>query len=155
MFCKILDAICERSSCHRIKVGALIVREGRTISTGWNGSYSGGEHCDDHFNGVNTDTQEFLDAHAVFSNRYEIHAEQNAIAFAARNGISTEGSTLYLSLSPCVSCAKLVVAAGITTVYYRDVYDRSIEGIDFLIGAGITVERIILPVQECDPPSDQ
>ena len=145
MFGKILDAICERSTCHRIKVGALIVRDGRIISTGWNGTYSGGTHCSEHFKGIDSTTDEFKQLHREFSERYEIHSEQNAIAYAARNGIATDGATMYISLSPCSNCAKLIVASGIKTVFYRDIYDRMTEGLDFLIKSGITVERLISP----------
>ena len=137
MFSKILDAIRERSTCHRLKVGALIVRHGRTISSGWNGVRKGGIHCSEHFKGIDPESDIFRSAHALFSEKYEIHAEQNAIAYAARNGIATDGSTLYTSLAPCAACAKLIVAAGIKEVFYRDLYDRSNDGILFLNDAGV------------------
>jgi len=70
--------------------------------------------------------------HHKFSEKNEIHAEQNAIGFASRNGLSTKDSDLYISVSPCIYCAKLIWAAGIKNVYYIEEYDRSIEGIEFL-----------------------
>ena len=71
-----------------------------------------------------------------------IHAEQNALGWAARNGVSTEGADLYISISPCSYCAKLIVAAGIKKVYYLKEYDRDSNGIAFLNKNGIICEIV-------------
>ena len=132
---KIIDAFKERSTCERIQVSSIIVKDGRIISTGWNGVPSGKKHCTKYFREKYSDPYNvvsFNDEHRVFSERYEIHAEQNAIAYAARNGIKTNGTILYISLSPCLNCAKLICAAGIKKVFYFLEYDRSNAGIEFL-----------------------
>jgi len=99
MLIRIAQIVAERATCDRKSVGAVIAREGRILSTGYNGPASGMPHC-------SSDT----------------HAEANAIAFAAKNGVSLEGSTLYLTLSPCVSCAQLIANSGIDRVVYLEKY---------------------------------
>jgi len=123
----------KNSTCIRLKIAAVIVKDDRIISSGWNGAPSGMIHCNEYFEHVkDTNSEDFKKLHAEFSERNELHAEQNAIAFAARNGINTEGSILFTSVSPCASCAKLIIAAGIKTVYYKVEYDRSNAGLDLL-----------------------
>jgi|TARA_Y100000310_G_scaffold301954_1_gene338853 dCMP deaminase len=132
-FKKILKDTEEMSTCARMRVASLIVKDGRIVSTGWNGVPSGKIHCRDFFHNrdVIRDMLGYADHHK-FSEKNEIHAEQNAIGFASRNGLSTKDSDLYISVSPCIYCAKLIWAAGIKNVYYIEEYDRSIEGIEFL-----------------------
>ena len=132
-FKKILKDTEEMSTCARMRVASLIVKDGRIVSTGWNGVPSGKMHCRDFFynRDVTRDMLGYADHHK-FSEKNEIHAEQNAIGFASRNGLSTKDSDLYISVSPCIYCAKLIWAAGIKNVYYIEEYDRSIEGIEFL-----------------------
>lgn len=127
-FKEILNIIEYRSTCARLHVGALIVKDGRILSTGWNGVLKGLKHCNEIF--TNIDKQ--LDEHHRFSEENEIHAEMNAIAFASRNGVSLNGAEIYTSISPCSNCAKLIVASGIKKVYYKTVYNRSTAGLDFL-----------------------
>lgn len=106
---KIVKAISQLGTCNRSKVGAIIVKDGRVISTGYNGSPPGDDHC--------LDVGCFMiDGHCLRC----IHAESNAIAWAARKGIATEGSTLYVygwttgkDIGICASCSKLVRSAGI------------------------------------------
>ena len=100
--------VAKLSTCYKYQVGCLIVKDKRIISIGYNGTPSGWEHCVDK-----------RDLHS----KYEIHAEMNAIGFAVRNGISTTGSEMYLTHLPCFSCAKLIVASGITKVIYIDDYE--------------------------------
>jgi dCMP deaminase len=132
-FKKILKDAEEMSTCARVRVASLIVKDGRIVSTGWNGVPSGKIHCSAFFynRDVIRDMLAYADHHK-FSEKNEIHAEQNAIGFASRNGLSTKDSDLYISVSPCIYCAKLIWAAGIKNVYYIEEYDRSIEGIEFL-----------------------
>lgn len=118
----------KRSTCCRRHVGAVIASEGHIISSGYNGAPSGLPHC----------TPETCNAENPCTST--IHAEANAIAFAARKGLPTEGATLYATASPCLDCAKLLINAGIKRVVYHEEY-RKTEGIDLLRSVGITVER--------------
>ena len=116
----------KKSYCKRSQVGAVLAKDGRIISTGYNGTISGEtNNCEDSAgNTVNT----------------VVHAEENVIAFAAKYGISTEGCTLYTTLSPCDRCAKLLIQAGITTVVYADEY-RNTDGLNMLKMHGMIVEK--------------
>lgn len=120
------DIIAQRSTCNRLRVGALIVRSHRIVSTGYNGNVSGMPHCD----------------HPGDSSRCEtaVHAEANALVFAARTGLSTEGASLVTTHQPCLECAKLIVNAGISQVRFRDTY-RSDDGLTLLREAGVQVCR--------------
>ena len=117
----------KNSYCKRRQVGALIVKDRMIISDGYNGTPSGFENnCEDE-NGV--------------TKPYVLHAEANAISKVAKSGNSSEGSTLYVTASPCLECSKLIIQAGIKRVVYRDEY-RLTDGIDLLKRAGIEVEKI-------------
>lgn len=118
----------ERSTCNRKKVGAIIASEGRAILTGYAGAPSGMPHCLE---------QGCLIGPSGGCLR-TVHAEANAIAFAARKGIRIEDSTLICTLSPCYDCAKLIINAGITFVFYKEKY-RDESGIGLLISADIVV----------------
>lgn len=145
-----LDILEKNSTCSRVKVAAIIVKDGRTISTGWNGVPSGFEHCDEIFkkvvpfggtptytykNGTRLTQDQYLSLHHDFSEQYEAHAEMNALAFAAKNSISTEGASIFITITPCSNCAKLIIQSGIKKVYYKSVYDRSACGYDLLVEA--------------------
>lgn len=117
-FKKILKVFEQRSTCIRLKVAAIIVKDGRIISTGWNGVPSGMIHCKEYFK------DKSIENHHDFSEKYEIHSEANAISFAAKTGISTNNSILFVSLSPCVNCAKLIIQSGIKEIYYITKYDN-------------------------------
>ncbi|MBP5539800.1 MAG: dCMP deaminase family protein [Bacteroidales bacterium] len=117
----------QNSYCKRRQVGALIVKDKMIISDGYNGTPSGFENqCEDE-NGV--------------TKVYVLHAEANAITKVAKSGNSSEGATLYVTASPCVECAKLIIQSGIRRVVFRDAY-RITDGIDLLRRAGIEVEQI-------------
>jgi dCMP deaminase len=120
-------ALAQRSTCPRLNVGAIIARQGRMVTSGYNGPPSGLPHCV-HFE--NLDGQEDTGCRAA------VHAEANAIAFAARYGSATEGAELFVTHSPCVSCAQLIVQAGIVRVVYSQEY-RSLDGLDLLERAGV------------------
>lgn len=121
----IATAVSERSTCNRAHVGAVISRGSRVISTGYNGSPSGMDHCPSPEEPGCTRT---------------VHAETNAIVFAARYGISTDGCTLYTTVSPCVECAKLIINAGIVRVVYKEPY-RLTDGIELLKMTDVEVDR--------------
>ncbi|MFN5984251.1 MAG: deoxycytidylate deaminase [Fluviicola sp.] len=118
----------ELSHCERKKVGALIVKNGRIISDGYNGTPAGFDNCCENENGE--------------TNWFVLHAEANAILKVARSTNDCSDSTLYLTLSPCKDCAKLVLQSGITRVVFIDKY-KDTTGIDFLASAG--VETVHLP----------
>lgn len=116
----------KRSTCTRKQVGAVIARDGRPISIGYAGAPPGMPHC--------TDAGCLLgpDGGCIRTQ----HAERAAIAFAAREGIATEKAWLYVTVSPCYDCAKMIIGAGIRDVYYLTKY-RKTEGLDLLGEAGV------------------
>ena len=117
----------KNSYCRRRQVGALIVKDRMIISDGYNGTPSGFENVCEDDSGV--------------TKPYVLHAEANAITKVAKSGNSSEGATLYVTASPCVECAKLIIQAGIKRVVYRDEY-RLTDGIDLLRRAGIECEKV-------------
>jgi len=121
----------ENSYCQRRKVGALIVKEKMIISDGYNGTPSGFENiCEDD---------------AGITKPYVLHAEANAITKIARSGNNSDGATLYVTDSPCIECAKLIIQAGIRRVVYGKQY-RLTDGIELLQRAGI--ETVYQPFEE-------
>ena len=94
-FINIAKEIAKASKCVSKQVGAVIVKDGRILSTGYNGTPAGYKNCSEHWNG------EYTKDHHEWSKTYEIHAEMNAIIWAARKGISIEGATIYVTLEPC------------------------------------------------------
>jgi dCMP deaminase len=115
----------------RAKVGALIVKKGRIVSSGWNGMPSGFP---------NELLESMIDGKVV-TNPLVLHAESNAILKCAASGNSTKGASLYVTMSPCPDCAKLIIQSGIEKVYYRDQY-RLTEGLDVLRQANIKVTQL-------------
>lgn len=144
------------STCDRNSVGAVISLGGRTIGTGYNGAPAGMEHCNHTVPymptaGMNVSYKSASPLGAFPLNlgkirdngcRVAIHAETNAIAYAARHGVAVQGATLYVTLSPCYACAQLVIAAGLIRVVYDRAY-RDLDGIRLLERAGVTVEKWI------------
>ena len=117
----------KNSYCKRRQVGALLVKDRMIISDGYNGTPAGFENdCEDK----NGD-----------SKPYVLHAEANAITKVAKSSNSSEGATLYITDSPCLDCAKLIIQAGITRVVYEDEY-RITDGIKLLERAGIEIVKI-------------
>lgn len=115
------------SYCKRKQVGAIIVRDRMIISDGYNGTPSGFENCCEDNEGL--------------TNWYVLHAEANAILKVARSTQTCEGATLYITLSPCKECSKLIHQSGIKRVVYQHGY-RDTTGVDFLEKAGVFVEQI-------------
>ena len=115
------------SYCRRRQVGALLVKDRMIISDGYNGTPSGFENiCEDESGATKP---------------YVLHAEANAISKVAKSGNSSDGATLYVTASPCIECAKLIIQAGIKRVVYKDEYILT-DGIDLLRRAGIEVEKV-------------
>ncbi len=117
----------ENSYCRRRKVGALIVKDKMIISDGYNGTPAGFENVCEDEDGI--------------TKPYVLHAEANAITKVARSNNSSEGATLYVTASPCVECAKLIIQAGIRRVVFNELY-RITDGIDLLCRAGVECVHI-------------
>jgi len=153
VFLKIAEDLAVLGTCDRAAVGAVVVRSGRCITWGYNGAPPGMPHCDENYHGwkswvedkyreegrrswhideVKADAEYQLQSGC----RNATHAEANALAFAARQGISTDGATLYVTVSPCLDCSRLLIAAGIKTVYYKEEY-RDARGLELLRQAGV------------------
>lgn len=118
----VASVIAQRSTCNRLNVGAVVARDGRILTTGYNGPPSGMDHCEH---------EEF-----ELQCNLAVHAEANAIAFAARYGMATQGAELFVTHAPCHNCAKLVINAGIVRVYYSIEY-RLTHGTDLLEDAEV------------------
>lgn len=129
-FLDLADKVATRSTCDRLHVGAVIVKDRNIIATGYNGSPSGMDHCDQV-------------GHLLINGRCErtIHAEQNAIIQAAKHGTSIEGSEIYVTHSPCYTCAKFIITAGIKRVVCRSLYSKD-DVVDFLNIGGVDFEVI-------------
>ena len=121
----------ENSYCQRRKVGALIVKDKMIISDGYNGTPSGFENVCENEEG--------------FTKPYVLHAEANAITKIARSNNNSAGATMYVTASPCIECARLIIQAGIKRVVYGEKY-RLTDGIDLLERAGI--ETVYLAINE-------
>jgi len=130
------------STCASKHVAALIVKDGRILSIGYNGSPEGVDNCVNIFNKEHMEEDWYRARHSEWSDIHEIHAEMNAILYAAKHGIPTDKCEMFASLSPCKHCAKMIYAAGITKVYYIEEYDRDKTGLEFLKENNIEVEKI-------------
>lgn len=119
-FMEIAEIVKTRSTCLRRQVGAVIVKDHRIITTGYNGAPAGLKHCTE-IGGC-----ERARLNIPSGQRHELcralHAEQNAIIQAAKIGVSTEGATIYITLQPCVICAKMLVNAGIKRIVFKGEY---------------------------------
>lgn len=141
----IAGTVSKRSTCSRRNNGAVIATEkGVVLSTGYNGSLSGMEHCDHE-----CDCTQFLledvhhrncPAHPENGCSTAVHAESNSVYFAARNGVSTEGASIYCTTEPCVKCAEAIVQSGIIECVYQLEY-RTHEGLALLQAAGVRVVK--------------
>lgn len=130
----VAHAFAERGTCDRLQVGAVIHKRGRILATGYNGPPAGLSHCDHEH-----------DPPAVGEERgcqRAVHAEANAIAFAARHGIGVDGCDLTVTHMPCMDCAKLIINSGLVSVVFEHPY-RKTEGVDLLTRARIRVVNLL------------
>lgn len=132
--------IAQRSHCVKRHVGAVLTKDTRIISVGYNGPPAGTHNCDEEF----PETGCSMDSKGSCS--LAIHAEQNAILYASKNKVDVNGSTLYVSLSPCLSCARIIYAMGIVRIVYLNSYAEykglpSDEGLAFLEKFGVITEK--------------
>ena len=111
LFMNIAELFAQQSTCNRAMVGSVLVRDGRIISVGYNGSLPKQPHCSDI-------------GHLMFENHCirTVHSEMNTIIFAAKNGIDTKGAVLYTTHYPCLHCTKMLLGAGVKKVFYRTPY---------------------------------
>lgn len=139
IYMELAGNLAARSHCVKIHVGAVITKETRIVSLGYNGPPAGTHNCD----------VEWPETGCPRSSKggcsLALHAEENAILYAAKNRLTLEGATLYVTLSPCLSCARLIYTSGIKMVYYRDSYAaykglEVDEGIQFLTTFGVKTQ---------------
>jgi len=133
--------LAKRSHCVKAQVGAVLAKDTRIISIGYNGPPAGTHNCDEEW----PETGCARDARGSCS--LALHAEENAILYAVKNGANLEGATLYTTLSPCLPCARLIFSAGVKHVYYMKSYAEykglpSDEGVDFLNRFGVNAEKV-------------
>lgn len=128
--------IAQRSTCDRALVGSVLVKDKRILSTGYNGSVSGQDHCDDV-------GHQLVDGHCVRT----IHSEMNSLISCAKNGVSTDNTEIYVTHFPCYNCAKHLLQAGVIKInYYYDYHDSPL-AIQLLRDSGVPYEQIKLDRQ--------
>jgi len=136
IYMELAEKLSLRSHCVKAKVGAVLTKDTRIVSLGYNGPPAGTHNCDLIW------PDEGCPRDSKGSCSLALHAEQNAILYAAKSNISIQGSTLYVTLSPCISCARIIFTMGIKKVYYLHSYAdfkglSSDEGVDFLVKFGV------------------
>jgi dCMP deaminase len=140
IFMNLATDLAKRSHCVKAQVGAVLAKDTRIISIGYNGPPAGTHNCDEEW------PEAGCPRDARGSCSLALHAEENAILYAVKNGANLEGSTLYTTLSPCLPCARLIFSAGIKHVYFMKSYAQykglpSDEGVDFLNRFGVKAEK--------------
>jgi dCMP deaminase len=140
IFMNLANDLAKRSHCVKAHVGAVLTKDTRIISIGYNGPPAGTHNCDEEWpeTGCPRDSKG--------SCSLALHAEENAILYAVKNGANLEGATLYTTLSPCLPCSRLIFSAGIKKVYFDKSYAEykkiaSDEGVDFLTRFGVTAVK--------------
>ena len=147
-FIDIVNTIAERATCNRGKSGAIIVKNKRILSTGYVGSPIGLPHCDDVGHQFKKTIHE--DGHVTNHCIRTVHAEQNAICQAARYGVPIDGSTLYCTMLPCYTCAKMIINSGIKKVVCIKDYHAGDETKEVFAQAGISLKIINKEVMKYD-----
>jgi len=132
MYMSIAEIVGLRSTCLRGKIGAVIVKDTRIVSIGYNGAPATLGQCDEYGCIIDKERGGCIRT---------IHAEQNAIAYASRVGIPLENGTLYVTMSPCIDCAKLIIASGISRIVYKEEYRKGY-AVDYLKLSGIDIEQL-------------
>ena len=135
-YMKVAESFSGLSSAKRLQVGAIVVKEDRIISIGYNGMPSGWDNnCEDYYG------LDFKGNPTLVTKPEVLHAETNAIAKLAKSSESGNNASIFVTHAPCLDCAKLIYQSGINSVYYRNAY-RNEDGIQFLHKAGIRVAKI-------------
>ncbi len=140
IYMELAENLSRRSHCVKRKVGSVLTKDTRIVSLGYNGPPAGTHNCDEQW------PEEGCPRDSKGSCSLALHAEQNAILYAAKNNISLDNTTLYVTLAPCISCARVVYTVGIKKVIYRDSYAEFKglpveEGVEFLKKFGVEVQR--------------
>lgn len=140
IYMDLAEKLAKRSHCVKAQVGAVLTKDTRIVSLGYNGPPAGTHNCDTEWpeHGCPRDSKG--------SCSLALHAEQNAILYATKNNVSMEGATLYVTLSPCIACARVIYTIGIKKVFYKNSYAAfknlpSDEGVEFLKKFGVDVEQ--------------
>ena len=134
----VAERFAQLSSAKRLNVGAIVVKDDRIVSIGYNGMPSGWDNCCEEE--VVTEYESYTDS-ALVTKPEVLHAETNAIAKLARSNESGLGANMFVTHSPCLDCAKLIYQSGIATVYYKNEY-RSTQGIKFLERSNVEVIKV-------------
>ena len=147
IFINLATDLAKRSHCVKAQVGAVLTKDTRIISIGYNGPPAGTHNCDEEWPEIGCPR----DARGSCS--LALHAEENAILYAVKNGANLEGATLYTTLSPCLPCARLIFSAGVKHVFYLNSYAEykglpSDEGVDFLNRFGVSAIKFIEAADE-------
>lgn len=132
-----------RSTCTRLSVGTIIVRDNRIIAGGYNGSISGGDHCIDHGCYI-------VDNHCVRT----IHSEMNALLQCSKYGTPSAGSTIYVTHFPCLQCAKAIIQAGVERVFYAKDYRNNEYAIQLFEQSGVSLKHIPFEEEKFDFAKD-
>ncbi len=137
-FINIAKEIATASKCVSKQVGAVIVKDGRILSTGYNGTPAGFTNCCEYWD------NQYTKEHHEWSKTYEIHAEMNAIIWAAREGISINGATIYVTLEPCSDCSKNIIASGMKRIVYETSYEHTNSEVitTFIKENGVVIEQL-------------
>ena len=142
IYMELAQKLALRSHCVKAQVGAVLTKDTRIVSLGYNGPPAGTHNCDEEWpeTGCPRDSKG--------SCSLALHAEQNAILYASKNNIMVEGTTLYVTLSPCIACARVIYTTGIKKVFYKNSYAEykkiaSDEGVDFLTKFGVEVIKYV------------
>lgn len=138
IYMELAEKLAKRSHCVKAQVGAVLTKDTRIVSLGYNGPPAGTHNCDIEWpeNGCPRDSKG--------SCSLALHAEQNAILYATKNNVSMQDATLYVTLSPCIACARVIFTIGIKKVFFKDSYAnfkglQNDEGVDFLRRFGVEV----------------
>lgn len=138
IYMELAQKLALRSHCVKAQVGAVLTKETRIVSLGYNGPPAGTHNCDEVW------PVEGCPRDSKGSCSLALHAEQNAILYASKNNVGIDGTTLYVTLSPCIACARVIYTTGIKKVFYKNSYAEfkglnSDEGVDFLRRFGVEV----------------
>ena len=138
---RVAEIYASLSTAKRLQVGAIVVKDNRVISIGYNGMPSGWDNnCEDEIGHVLDDNGKIVETR-LKTKPEVLHAETNAIAKLARSNESGLNATMFITHAPCLDCAKLIYQSGISNVYYRNAY-RETAGVEFLLKSGVDVEQI-------------
>ena len=138
IYMELAEKLAKRSHCVKAQVGAVLTKDTRIVSLGYNGPPAGTHNCDEEW------PEDGCPRDSKGSCSLALHAEQNAILYATKNNISLQDTTLYVTLSPCIACARVIFTTGIIKVFYMNSYAQfkglaTDEGVDFLRRFGVEV----------------